>query len=68
MNAFPLKVWIARCDDCDWEDDELYDTEWDAERACERHDEEEHSNDEPTETYQERLDRLTEAAVANARA
>ena len=74
MNAFPLKVWIARCDDCDWESKEVFDCEDEAEEACGRHDRESHPEDVGTtpaaslrETYQQTLDRLAVAAVRNAR-
>ncbi|MDL5351119.1 hypothetical protein [Microbacterium sp. zg-YB36] len=37
MSASAVKVYVAHCEECDWESDESYDDEWDADRAAEAH-------------------------------
>jgi len=72
MPADVFEAYVAYCDECDWES-EAFETTFEAERAAERHDEEEHPDgadldpDPRTqrEIYQDELDAIVDAARAN---
>jgi hypothetical protein len=72
MPADVFETYVAYCDECDWESD-ASEFRRDAERAAERHDEEEHPDGAdldpdsrtPREIYQDELDAIVDAARAN---
>jgi len=72
MPADVFEAYVAYCDECDWES-EAFETTFEAERAAERHDEEEHPDGADLDTdprtqreiYQDELDAIVDAARAN---